>query len=120
VPTGGGATDDKAIYEQAAQLNRYFFNWRQAMLAGYFALLYGVVSLALNACGNAPNWVGPILGVASAFGLAFIVAELRIRECYHRAAGVAKLIALGGKADHGPKDLYAQMETAPRRWPLRA
>lgn len=109
--------DEKITYEQAVQQNRYFLNWRQAMFAGYMAILFGTWSLALQACEKAPRLMWPVLAASALIALLFIVAELRNRECYHRAAQVAKAIELGDRETHGPKDLYGSMEVPPRNWP---
>jgi hypothetical protein len=108
----------RAIYEQAAQLNRYFLNWRHGLLAGYFAILYGAVSLAFQAHEKGlTGWIAPILLLTGIFGTGFFVAELRVRECYHLAASVAKRIELGNRQNHANTHLYFVMETTPKHWP---
>ena len=96
--------DDKVVFEEAGRAHRYFLNWRHAIVAGYFAILYAVVSLSIQLKDD-PKFLGVLLICSSPIGVALWIADWRNRQLYYAAVQAARAIEAGEKGG-----LYARID----------
>lgn len=100
----------KAAYEEAGRAHRYLLSWRHAAFAGYFAILYGVISL-IDKLTSTPTLLALVLVVTSFVGVGLFFIDVRTRELYNRAVQAGRAIELGEKVD-----VFSRLAIPPSGW----
>jgi hypothetical protein len=83
--------DDKK-YAEIGNTYRFFLAWRQVLIAGMLAVLYGVLSVSVSAFKDSPSiaWAIPLL--AWPIGRFFLLLDQRNRDLYWNAIKAGELI----------------------------
>ena len=78
------------IYEEVGANYRFFLTWRHATVAGYFVIMYGIITLTISIYKDAPKLAGIVPFLGAFIGWGFWLIDRRTQEIYHAAIRAGK------------------------------
>lgn len=84
----------KMIYDKSAEMTRYYLNWRQLLVGGYFVIgaFLGSAVYTLLKEGNNEIYICLLLAIMSVLAICFYYLDRRNRELYRRCIDVGSRI----------------------------